>query len=119
MTAAAVNKTAPPVEEPAIEKIYVPNVQSASLDVAKSNIENSGLTVGEIIYQESTQAAGTIISQNPAPDSYVESGTSIELVVAYQEEKVEEHPGEYGAPQNDSASTDFAPSRESDGEKSQ
>ncbi len=118
MTAGAVNKTAPPVE-PAIEKIYVPNVQSASLDVAKSNIENSGLTVGEISYQESPQAAGTIINQNPAPDSYVENGTSIDLVVAYQEEKVEEYPGEYGAPQNNSASVDYAPSRESDGEKSQ
>ena len=119
MTAVVVNKSAPPVDEPKIEKIYVPNVQSASLDVAKSNIENSGLNVGEIIYQESSQASGTIISQNPAPDSYVETGTSIELVVAYQEEKPEEYPGEYGAPQNDFVNADFAPSRESDGEKSQ
>ena len=118
MTAVTVNRSAPPVVQ-TVEKIYVPNVQSASLDVAKSNIENSGLTVGEISYQESTQAEGTIINQNPAPDSYVETGTSVNLVVAYQEEKVEEYPGEYGAPQNDSASVDSAPLRESDGEKSQ
>ena len=68
--AAAPVKTLPqPVKT--VEKIYVPNVQSASLEMAKFSVENSGLKVGNISYQESLQAANTIISQNPAAASYV------------------------------------------------
>ncbi len=93
---------------PPVEKIYVPNVKSASLEVAKSNIESNGLLVGAIIEEESFQAEGTIIRQNPAPNSYVEKGSTIDLIVAIPEKVEYEHPGEYGAD---------IPARESDGEK--
>ena len=92
-----------PEPEPVIEKISVPDVRNAGLDVAKSHIENNGLNVGEIIYQESSQAAGTIIKQDPAPNIEVDAGTSVNLVVA------ENPPEEVELPfQND----DDIPSRE-------
>lgn len=105
---------APKVETPPpVEKIYVPNVQNITLENAKYNVENSGFIVGAITEEESFQAAGTIIRQTPAPNSYVEKGTTINLVVAIPEKVEYEHPGEYGGYSSD------IPARESDGEKSQ
>ena len=108
-------------EPPAVEKFYVPNVKSANLETAKYNIENSGFTVGNITYEESLQAEDTVISQNPAPDSYVEAGTSIDLTVAYQREVVKEYPGEYDPNKIDITPTneDYSPSRDDSGDKSQ
>ena len=118
--AAAPVKTLPqPVKT--VEKIYVPNVQSASLEMAKFSVENSGLKVGNISYQESLQAANTIISQNPAAASYVEIGTSVDLIVAVQKEIEYELAGEY-LPEKKVVDNPFemnVPSRENDGAKSQ
>ncbi len=96
-----------------VKKIYVPNVQNVNLEYAKSNIENSGLSIGNVTYQESLQAEGTIISQDPAPDSSVDAGTNIDLIVAIPEKVEYESPGEYGRVGAE------IPSRENDGEKSQ
>lgn len=115
----AVNKNMPPVA-PAVEKISVPNVENASLEVAKSNLINSGFLIGNVTYQASSQAEGTIISQNPAPDSSVEKGTSIDLIVAYQEEVPYELPGEYKTePREVDVPFNSTPSREDGGDKSQ
>ena len=102
-------------EQPVVEKISVPNIQGANLETAKNNIVNSGLEVGDVVYRQSEQAEGTVISQNPAPDSEVEAGTRIDLVVSYHEKTVDEFPGEYKPFPKESP----APSRESDGEKVQ
>jgi len=64
----------------------VPNVENASLDVARDGIEGRGLTVGAVTSQESSQAEGTIIAQYPSPDSEVELGSSVDLVVAKKAE---------------------------------
>ena len=115
----AINKNMPPVA-PAVEKISVPNVENASLEVAKSNLINSGFLIGNVTYQESSQAEGTIISQNPAPDSSVEKGTSVDLIIAYQKEVPYEMPGEYRTePKEVDVPFNSVPSRETDGEKSQ
>ena len=98
-------------EPPAVAKIDVPTVENLSLDIAQYNIENSGLSVGKIYYEESEQAEGTIISQNPAPNSAVDAGTSVDLVVAETIKQSNEYPGEYGP--------NSTPTRESDGDKSQ
>jgi serine/threonine-protein kinase len=99
------------------EKIAVPRVENLSLDIAQSNIESSGLNVGAINYEESEQAEGTIISQNPAPDSEVSAGTSIDLIVAEPIKQVKEYPGEYG--HHEDYEDTNAPSREEFGEKIQ
>ena len=89
-----------------VEKTYVPNVQSASLDVAKLGVETRGLIVGAVTYQDSNQADGTIISQNPNPDAYVEIGTAVDLVVSKNSEILDDEPIS-------------VPTRESSGTKSQ
>ena len=71
-----------PTRTLAVEKTYVPDVQSASLDLAKTGVENRGLHVGSVTYQDSAQTEGTVISQNPLPAAYVDLGTSVDLVIA-------------------------------------
>ena len=68
------------------EKIHVPDVRNASLDVARSNIESHGLHVGSITYQTSNQAEGTVVSQTPSPNVEIEDGGSVDLVVAVRED---------------------------------
>ena len=119
-----VANTPPPVKtapQPAIQKILVPNVQNVNLEFAKSGIVNSGLIVGKISYQESSQAENTIISQNPAPAAYVDAGTKVNLVVSYEKETEYELAGEY-KPLQQEVSSPFEidePSREDNGTKSQ
>ena len=67
-------------------KIYVPDVYNSSYDSASATIENHGLKVGSVIYRTSEQAEGTVISQSPSPDSSVEYGTSIDLILAKHED---------------------------------
>ncbi len=68
------------------EKVTVPDVRSASLDVARASLEGRGLQVGSISYQTSNQAEGTVVSQSPSPDTEVEQGESIDLVIASRED---------------------------------
>lgn len=103
---------------PAVEKISVPNVQNFALEIAKSNIVNSGLNVGAIDYQESSQAEDTVISQYPAPDSQVAVGTSVDLTISYQRELPKEYPGEYD-PNKSYSVEDDAPSYTDSEDKSQ
>ena len=72
------------VEEVKVTKkvTRVPNVTNAGLSTAESGIEGRGLRVGSVTYEDSTQTEGTIISQYPSPDSEVELGSSVDLVVA-------------------------------------
>ena len=70
----------------------VPNVANASLSVAEDGIEGRGLYVGSVTYQDSTQAEGTVISQYPSPDTEVELGSGVDLVIARRAE--EQHPPE-------------------------
>lgn len=78
-------------EEISHEKVQVPDVHNASLDVARSGLEGRGLRVGGITYQASSQAEGTVVSQNPSPDTEVESGSYVDLVIASREEKRSEN----------------------------
>ena len=75
------------VEEPVTRKVTrVPNVENASLGVAEDGIEGRGLYVGSVSYQDSSQAEGTVITQYPSPDSEVELGSYVDLVVARRAE---------------------------------
>lgn len=106
-------RSLPVTPTPTVAKIHVPNVQNFELEIAKANLESSGLTIGEIEYEESPQAEDTVITQNPAPDSEVAAGTSVDLIVSFQRVVVE-YPGEYG----DGTTIDGdAPSRDDNGDK--
>ena len=105
---------------PQVKKISVPDVQGANLETAKYHIEQNGLTIGNVTYEESLQAKDTIISQYPAPDSEIAAGSSVDLVVAIPEEIPEEMPGEYKPlPEKIDVSFDDVPSREDSGDKIQ
>lgn len=74
-------------EAPAARKVTrVPNVENASIGVAEDGIEGRGLHVGSVTYRDSSQAEGIVIEQYPSPDSEVELGSSVDLVVARRPE---------------------------------
>ncbi len=103
---------------PPVEKISVPKVENLSLEMAQYNLENKGLSLGTITYEESEQAEGTIISQNPAPNSEVNAGTDVNLIVAEPIKVEDDSPGEYGKKSADNYEVDV-PSREEFGDKTQ
>ena len=65
-----------------IKKVTVPDVKGVPSDRARTMIEGSGLKVGSISEEASTQAAGTVISQSPAAGAETDSDSSVRLVVS-------------------------------------
>ena len=86
-------------EKNSSDKISVPDVHNASLDVARDGIEGRGLNVGSVSYEVSSQAAGTVVSQSPSPGAEVSSGSYVDLVVATREESHSEPREEYHEPE--------------------
>lgn len=65
------------------ETVSVPNVVGRSLSDARSRLEDYDLTVGEITYDDdSEEAEGTVLSQDPGSGTEVETGSSVNLVVS-------------------------------------
>ncbi len=90
----------------------VPDVENASLSVAEDGIIGRGLTVGSVTMQDSSQAEGTVISQYPSPDSEVELGSAVDLVVARRPEpqpepEPEPQPSEPEPSRESATSSDF------------
>ena len=65
-----------------VKKVTVPNVKGVPSDRAHTMLEGSGLKVGGISEEASTQAAGTVVSQSPAAGTEVDSGTAVQLVLS-------------------------------------
>ena len=65
-----------------VKKISVPDVEGVPSDRARTMIEGSGLKVGSISEEESTQAAGTVVSQSPSAGSEADSGSAVRLVIS-------------------------------------
>ena len=64
-----------------VKKVTVPNVKGGTLSAAEGTLKGKGLSVS-VEKRESSQASGTVISQSPAADSEVESGSTVTLVIA-------------------------------------
>jgi eukaryotic-like serine/threonine-protein kinase len=65
------------------EQAEVPNVVGESEENARSALEAAGLRVGEVSQQESADdEPGTVLEQNPAAGSSVDTGAAVDLVVA-------------------------------------
>ncbi|MEI3377090.1 MAG: Stk1 family PASTA domain-containing Ser/Thr kinase [Coriobacteriales bacterium] len=61
----------------------VPNVQGQTEQEARRSLTNAGLKVGKIKLDISeTVEKGKVISQNPTPNSHVEPGTAVDLVIS-------------------------------------
>ena len=67
---------------PKTKKVSVPSVTGATLENAQNALSSRGLHVGSVTKQQSSQAAGTVISQSVAGGSEVEAGTTVDLVIA-------------------------------------
>lgn len=65
------------------ETVSVPNVVGRSLSDARSRLQDYDLTVGEITYDDdSEEAEGTVLSQDPESGTEVDTGSSVNLVVS-------------------------------------
>ena len=70
-------------EAPEIKTVSVPDVTGMTKQKAGKAIKGGGLAVGKIEKKYSKDVdAGLVISQNPAPSTKVEKGTSINLVIS-------------------------------------
>ena len=65
-----------------IKKVSVPNVKGVPSDRAHTMIEGSGLKVGSVSEEASTQAVGTVVSQSPAAGAEADSGSAVSLVIS-------------------------------------
>ena len=65
-----------------IKKVSVPNVKGVPSDRAHTMIEGSGLKVGSVSEEASTQAAGTVVSQSPAAGAEADSGSAVSIVIS-------------------------------------
>jgi serine/threonine protein kinase len=66
----------------AARQFDVPNVVGMTVDQARTTLEGANLKLGNTQNQESTQPAGTVLSQNPAAGSSATRGTPVDVVVA-------------------------------------
>ena len=68
---------------PSPELVQVPNLIGLSLSLAEAELSSSGLTIGEIVEQQSdTQAVNQVLATDPEPNTPVSAGTEIDVVVA-------------------------------------
>jgi serine/threonine-protein kinase len=64
------------------EQAKVPDVVGESEANARSEIEGTGLRVGEVTEEASEEESGTVIEQTPAAGESVDRGEAVDLVVA-------------------------------------
>ncbi|MBA1333793.1 MAG: Serine/threonine protein kinase PrkC, regulator of stationary phase [Firmicutes bacterium] len=74
---------------PELEQISVPPVVGLDLQTAKTRVQNAGMILADIFYQESDVPEGYVLSQSVAPNTLVEEGASIVLGVSSGKKKVE------------------------------
>ncbi|MFM9451204.1 Stk1 family PASTA domain-containing Ser/Thr kinase [Streptomyces europaeiscabiei] len=67
-------------------KVAIPNVISRDIDKATQMLEDKGMQV-ETKSTESSEDAGTVLSQDPDPGTELEKGSTVTLEVAKAEEK--------------------------------
>ena len=60
----------------------VPNLKGMTADEAKAALEKAGLSLGSVHEQESTETAGTVISQTVPYGTEVAKGTSVGITIA-------------------------------------
>lgn len=66
-----------------IEPTTVPNLTNMTLDDAKSAIENAGLKLGKITYQERTDMPDNVVIEQSIPqNTEVQKGNTIDIVVS-------------------------------------
>jgi len=65
-----------------VKTTNVPKVVGISESAAKSSLEASKLTLGNVSHENSDTEAGLVIRQNPSDGSSVEEGTKVDIVIS-------------------------------------
>ncbi len=63
-------------------EITVPNFVGLTLDQAKAQLEEYELSLGELTYESSTKASGTVLSQSIAANTSAYKGSEIDFVIS-------------------------------------
>jgi serine/threonine-protein kinase len=73
-----------------VDQIAVPDVIGLTIEQATAELNNDGLVIGEVTYQEAVdRPENTIISQNPSKDTNVDRGTAINVIISQGKGQVE------------------------------
>jgi serine/threonine-protein kinase len=64
------------------KQIEMPSVVGQTIVEATATLQDAGLNLGKVSEQGSSEAVGTVISQNPVAESQVDKGTRVDVVVA-------------------------------------
>lgn len=96
--------TIEPTEEPEEEKL-VPNVKNLRLVDVQAQLETLGLTVETVEEESDSIDAGYIISQSIEPDTIIEEGMKIKLVVSKGKKEVVKIPSVEGMSANEASTT--------------
>ena len=68
----------------------VPDLSGDTFSAAATKLKSAGLAIGnQTSVQDATKVPGTIVSQAPAPNSSVKSGTAVDIVLAQSGAQVE------------------------------
>jgi serine/threonine-protein kinase len=81
LTVDRVSTQSTPLPSPKVTTVTVPDVTGEDYDLAVSRLRGAGL-VPRRVDQESGVTAGTVLDQNPAPDTTVESGSTVTITVS-------------------------------------
>jgi serine/threonine-protein kinase len=82
-------------------QVGVPDVIGQTQEAATALITGRGLEVGTVTPEESEEPAGTVIRQDPAPETRVDEGTAVNLTVAAAPETVPVPDGLVGSTQEE------------------
>lgn len=63
-------------------KEQIPNVIGMTESQARETLEAAGFQLGRVSEEESSQVSGTVIRQSPSSGTEIESGTSVDIVIA-------------------------------------
>ncbi len=73
-----------------VDQIAVPDLIGLTIEQATTELNNDGLVIGEVTYQEAVdRPEDTIISQNPGKDTSVDRGTAINVIISQGKGQVE------------------------------
>ena len=74
---------------PGIEQVETPDLTGLTLEIAETRLENVGLAIGSVAYEEATdRPINTVISQNPNATTLVDKGSAVDLVIAAAPDQV-------------------------------
>lgn len=72
------------------EKVPVPDVQGGTMSEAEKKLKAVGLKLGNVKKEKSNEPEGTVISQDPSPDSESPKGSYVNIVISEGDAEPEE-----------------------------